>query len=84
VFLAAMFLRACGFAVDGVVKGIDAEARGLSAGLLGSLSALAVVTVFTNPIVRGVGVSAALVLALADAVRARAASRQGDEAEGRL
>jgi len=84
VFLAAMFLRACGFAVDGVVKGIDAEARGLSAGLLGSLSALAVVTVFTNPIVRGVGVSAALVLALADAVRARAASRQGDEPEGRL
>ena len=47
----------------------DRFRRGLAAGVLGSLAALAVLCVFTNPLVRGVGVTMILAPALAEALR---------------
>ena len=43
--------------------------RGMAAGVLGALAALVVGGLFTNPLVRGVGVTVALILALAETLR---------------
>jgi O-antigen ligase len=43
--------------------------RGMAAGLLGSLAAFAVVGVFADPLVRGTGITFALLLGLAQALR---------------
>jgi len=65
----AMFLRAggsAGRALGVLKKPLD---RGLAAGLLGSLAALAIVALFGDPMVRGVGVTVALLLAMAHSLR---------------
>lgn len=69
ILLGAMFLRAGRFAVLRLGDEADADARGLAAGVVAALAALAVVAVFTNPFVRGVGVTLALVLALAEVLQ---------------
>lgn len=65
VICAAMILGAvvaAGRAFGALEDGWD---RGLAAGVLGSLSAVTVVSLFTSPFVRGAGVTLALVLAFA-------------------
>lgn len=73
---AAMFLGAAvsaGWAFGGLTEPLD---QGLAAGVLGALCAVAVAGVFTSPFVRGVGVTLALVLALAVVLdRARTEAR---------
>ena len=69
IILAAMFLNAVIAAGRAFAVCAEAKTRGLAAGILGSLVAVAVVTVFTNPFVRGVGVTLALVVALAQSAR---------------
>lgn len=44
--------------------------QGMSAGVLGALAALAVLGIFTDPLVRGLGITMALLFALAHALRA--------------
>jgi len=81
VLLFAMYLRAARGAAEGFASMPGGFDRGLAAGLLGALAALAVGAVFTDPLVRGTGVTAALVLALAEALR-RGAARSSVSREG--
>jgi len=71
-FLAIMlwiFLRAGRKAAAVLFVESDAFRCGLAAGILGSLAALAVLCGFTNPLVRGVGVTMILAPALAESLR---------------
>ena len=73
VIVFCMFLSAAWAASRAFYLRHDSAGRGLAAGILGSLASLAVVGVFSNPFVRGVGVTVALILALAQVVRMDAA-----------
>lgn len=84
ILLGAMFLRACRFAVLRLGEETEADARGLAAGVVAALAALAVVAVFTNPFVRGVGVTLALVLAFAQAMQSAVESRGSSAGEAGL
>jgi len=64
-----IFLRAGRNAAAVLFGENDPFRCGLAAGILGSLAALAVLCVFTNPLVRGVGVTMVLAPALAEALR---------------
>jgi len=72
LILLAMFLTAARSAGRCFRISSDGDERGLAAGIMGSLVALAAMGVFSNPLVRGVGVSVALILALAATMRAGA------------
>ena len=64
-----MFLKSARSAGRVLIESTDPERLGLAVGILGSVGAIAVLAVFTNPLVRGLGVTLALVLALAEALR---------------
>ena len=68
ILLAAMFLRAARCALPRFADEECTETRGLTAGVISALAALAVAMLFTNPLVRGVGVTLALLLALAQTI----------------
>jgi hypothetical protein len=78
LILLAMLLRA-GASAGGTFRSErDQSDRGLAAGILGSLAALAVVGLFSDPMVRGLGITAALILALAQTLN----DSKGGKAEG--
>lgn len=82
IILLWMALKAARSAARVLARAPEAESCGLAAGILGSLASLAVLSVFTNPLVRGVGVTVALVLALAEAIRRSVSARDVSPAHG--
>ena len=72
IIVLAMLTRAAKSAGRAFVSQTDRLMRGVAAGILGSLAAVVVLSVFSDPLVRGVGVTLALVLALAEVVRRNA------------
>jgi len=81
VILMAMYLRAArGAASVFASPALDAD-HGLAAGLIGALVAMAVGCCFTDPLVRGTGVTVSLLLGLPEALRrsllAARGSREG-------
>lgn len=75
IIIFAMLVRAARSAGRCFVSQSDSLKRGMAAGILGSLAAVAVVSVFGDPLVRGVGVTLVLLLAWAEALS------RGDEIE---